>query len=86
MLAAHEGRSLPRSAHDEADYPAARAIADALAWADVYLLSDLDESIVEDLGVIPLTKPADARRLIEAADSIAVVSQADRGRADVLDD
>ena len=56
-------------------------IAEALAWADVYLLSDLDEDAVDDLAMIPLCAPEEARRLAQASPSCLVVSHAERTRA-----
>lgn len=86
MLAANEGRSLPREARAHADGPAAQAVANALAWADVYLLSRLDEQVVEDLGIIALAAPTEAARLARSAESLAIVSQADRAGATALED
>jgi hypothetical protein len=54
--------------------------------ADVYLLSALADDLVEDLGMIPLSRPAEALRLAAASDSCLVVSQADRTRAVVIDE
>jgi hypothetical protein len=83
----------PRTAHaalkgaeGEPDYPAARRLADALAWADVYLASDLDENQVEDLGMVALGKPSEARRLAAAADSCLIINQADLTRVELSDD
>jgi hypothetical protein len=75
-----------RGAEGEADYPAARLLASSLAMADVYLLSALADDLVEDLGMIPLSRPSEALRLAAASDSCLVVSQADRTRAVVLDE
>lgn len=86
MLAANEGRSLPRDARGHDDHAAAHAIAEALAWADVYLLSKLDESTVEDLGIIALAAPAEAARLARVADSVTLVSHADRAGAQVSEE
>ena len=66
--------------------PAAQAVANALAWADVYLLSRLDEQVVEDLGIIALAAPTEAARLARSAESLAIVSQADRAGATALED
>lgn len=76
----------PKGAEGELDYPAARRLAHALAWADVYLASDLDENQVEDLGMIALGKPSEARRLADAADSCLIINQADLTRVEVIDD
>jgi hypothetical protein len=65
------------------DYAAARQVAQALAWADVYLLSALGDDAVDDLSMIALDRPEDARRLAALCDSCLVVSQADQVRARV---
>jgi lactate racemase len=65
----------------DADYLAARRLAESLAWADVYLHSALDPDHVEDLGLIALGRPEEARKLVSAAPSCLLVSQADRTRA-----
>lgn len=68
------------------DYPAARQLAAALAWADVYLLSKLGQDVVEDLSMVPLDRPEEARRLASVAASCVVVSHADLVRASVADE
>ena len=70
----------------DADYLAARRLADSLAWADVYLHSALDPGLVEDLGLIALGRPEEARKLASAAPSCILISQADRTRALVTSD
>ncbi len=52
-----------KGAETEADFPVAMAIAKALAWADLYLLSNLGEDAMEDLGFIPLNRPEEALKL-----------------------
>ncbi len=63
------------------DYPAARQLAAALAWADIYLYSGLDPEVVDDLSLIPLDRPEEARKLAATAASCTLLSQADRTRA-----
>ena len=63
------------------DYPAARRIAEATAWADVYLHGAVDPDLVEDLAMIPLDRPEEARKLAASAPSVILMSQADRTRA-----
>lgn len=70
----------------ESDHEAAHQIAQALAWADVYLLSALERDLVEELSMIPLDRPEETRRLVSVSGSCLVVSQADLGRAWVADD
>lgn len=72
-----------RGHESEADYPAARLLARALAWADVYLLSALGQDTVENLSMIPLDRPEEAGRLAALSGSCLVLSHADRARASV---
>jgi hypothetical protein len=80
------GPSLLKGTENEIDYPAALRLAEALAWADVYLFSRLDESSVEDLGMIALGRPSEAARLAQASDSCYIVSRAEATRALVDED
>jgi nickel-dependent lactate racemase len=70
-----EGMAAIKGAQDERDYQAARALAKALEWADVYLSSDLPDDVIEDLGIIPLSRPRDAQRLLVNAYSCAIISR-----------
>ena len=70
-----------RGLEHEADYPAADAIARAAAWADVFLASALDPQTVEDLGMTPLERPDQARRLVAQAYSCTFVDRAEIARA-----
>jgi nickel-dependent lactate racemase len=74
------GRALSalRGHEGETDYIAARQLALALAWADVYVLCALSEGTVEDLSMIALERPEEARRLAALSNSCILVSQADR--------
>ncbi len=71
-LRGHEG---------DPDYSAARKLAAAIARADVYLYSGLDRDLVDDLAMIPLDRPEEARKLASAAASCTFLGQADRTRA-----
>jgi hypothetical protein len=62
------------------DYQAARTIAEATARADVYLHSNLDPDLVEDLGLIAIDRPEEARKLATAAPTCILIGQADRTR------
>jgi lactate racemase len=75
-----------RESVGEPDYPAALQLANALAWADVYLLSSLEDQVVEDLSMIPLGGPNEARRLAGGAASCLFLSQAELARAEVKDE
>lgn len=75
-----------KGAEAEPDYVAARQLARALAWADVYLLSGFDEQDVEALGIVALAKPPEAGRLAASAASVTFVSRAERTRAEVADE
>jgi hypothetical protein len=67
----------------EADSVSGRRLAGVLAWADVYLLSGLDREVVEDLSMVPLEHPDEARRLVARSPSVLVVGQAELTRATV---
>ena len=56
-----------RGFESDPDSVAARRLARVLAWADVYLLSGLDHELVEDLSMIPLSRPQEARKLVGTA-------------------
>ncbi len=82
------GAENPRSALNrlrgreaDPDYGAARRLASTLAWADVYLHSNLEADIVEELGLIPIDRPGEARKLAATAASCTILSHADRTRA-----
>ena len=82
------GAENPRSAltrlrgHEaDPDYLAARRIAEAAALADIYLYSALDPDVVEDLAMIPLDRPEEARKLAAAAPTCLLIAHADRTRA-----
>jgi hypothetical protein len=64
----------------EEDYQVALALAEALAAGKVYLYSALDEELVEDLGMVPLSRPDEAARLIARGRRCILVDQADRTR------
>ncbi len=70
----------------EPDYVAAKQIATALAWADIYLASGLDADTVEDLAIIPLGRPEEARKLASSAASLIVLNAAERTRCFVRDE
>ncbi|GAC1448523.1 MAG: hypothetical protein NVSMB9_31800 [Isosphaeraceae bacterium] len=70
-----------RGCESEEDYPFARLIAQAIAWADIYLLSALDGYLVEELSMIPLERPEEAGRLTKLCGSCLLVSHADRAKA-----
>ena len=72
-----------RGREADPDYPTARRLAAALAWADVYLHAELDPDLVDGLGMIPLDRPEEARRLAANAPSCTLLSQADRTLARV---
>ena len=57
----------------------------ALAWADLYLLSNADPDEVEDLGLIPLENAEQAARLAKSSPSTLTLSQADRTLASARD-
>jgi hypothetical protein len=63
------------------DYIVARQLAHALSWADVFLYSELGESVTEDLSIHPLDRPDHARKLVEKSGSCLFVSHAELTRA-----
>ncbi len=72
------GQARLKGHETDTDYPAAQKLVDALAWADIYLLSKLGQDLVEDLSMIALDRPEEARRLAAVAESCLIVSQADQ--------
>ena len=68
------------------DYLAARRMAQALAWADVFILSGLDSELIDDLSLVVLENPEQARRLVAKSGSCTFVSQAERTRASVREE
>ncbi len=80
------GPSALRGHESDRDFAVARQVAQALAWADVYLLSRLGSNDVEDLSMIPLDRPEEARRLANVSGSCLLVSHADLARAIVADE
>jgi len=70
--------------HEEAeDYQTARSLARALAWADLFVYSALEPQVVEDLSIIPLQHPEQARRLVANSGSCSFMSQAELTQAEV---
>ncbi len=78
------GQDSLRGAENEPDYPTALAFARATAWADVFLASALDPQTVEDLGMTPLERPEQARRLAAQAHSCTLLSRAELTRAHAI--
>jgi len=66
-----------RGHESDDDYLVARYLAQALAWADVFLLSSLPEQVVEDLFLVALESPEQARRLVAKSGSCLFVSRAE---------
>jgi len=75
------GVSALRGHEADADFLVACRIASALAWADVFLLSGLDRELAEELSLIPLERPEQARRLVAASGSCSFVSHGELTRA-----
>lgn len=65
------------------DIREATRILRALEWANIYLLSKLDTTVVEDLFMMPLESPGEVRRLLESASRCLFVEGAQHvsGRA-----
>jgi hypothetical protein len=62
---------------DSDDYAIARQLATSLAWADVFLYSDLEQQLVEDLAIVPLERLEAARRLVARSGSAVLLSHAE---------
>ncbi|MEO6812035.1 MAG: lactate racemase domain-containing protein [Isosphaeraceae bacterium] len=82
----HDRRAALADAKDAPDFAAARRLIAALSRADVYLLSSLTDDQADDLGMIPLGRPEEARRLAVTADSCLLVSHANRTRVELTDE
>ena len=67
LCESHEPRDAIRLLREQSppDVIPAIQLADALDWADVYLLSKLREEVVEDLHLGPLSNERDVARLID---------------------
>jgi nickel-dependent lactate racemase len=65
------------------DLVEATQIAKAVDWAKVYLLSNLEDALAEDLFAVPLGNEQEAARLIESADRMAVIASAQHVYGDV---
>ena len=75
---AERGKSLLSGHESDEDFLVASRIAQAVSWADVFLYSGLARDIVEELSMVPIEKPEQARRLLAQGRSASFVSQADR--------
>jgi hypothetical protein len=64
------------------DLGAATALAKAVEWANVYLLSNLDPDLVEDMFMVPLANTEEVQRLIGGEDSIAIIGSGQHVSAD----
>jgi len=81
-----QGTARLKGHESDADHPSARQLVESLAWADVYLLSNLAQDVVEELSMIALDRPEEAKRLAAVASSCMVVSRADRVKVIVEDE
>ena len=67
---------MPGGARPTRRHAGGRAAGTALEQARVYLLSGLDESLVEDVGLVPLAGGADLARLAAQHTSCIVLANA----------
>jgi Lactate racemase N-terminal domain len=74
---AERGPALLHGHEKDDDFHIASRIAEAVAWADVFLCSGMDRELVEDLSMVSLEKPEQARRLVAQCRSATFVSAAD---------
>lgn len=72
-----DAAALLRGHESDDDSVIARQLAQALAWADIFLLSSLPEQIVEDLCLVALETPEQGRRLVAQSASCLFVSRAE---------
>ncbi len=63
----------------------ATRLAEAVDWADVYLLSRLDSDLVEDLFLIPLESTAEVDRLLSGEGTCVFINSAQHTFGQVLD-
>lgn len=68
------------------DLVCATQLADAVGWADVYLLSKLNNDRVEDLFMIPLETEQEVRRLLEREGSCAFIASAQSAFGRIIED
>jgi hypothetical protein len=54
----------------------ATELAEAVDWADVYLLSRLDSDLVEDLFMVPVESEAEVKRLLGLEDQVLFLASA----------
>ena len=71
---AERGPALLHGHQKDDDFHIALRIADAVAWADVFLYSGMDRELVEDLSMAALEKPDQGRRLVAQCRSATFVS------------
>jgi lactate racemase len=81
-----QAASLLRGHEGDGDFVAARRLARALSRADVFMLSDLPQRLVEDLGVVAIGYPEQARRIVAQSGSCLFVNQAELTRGVVRTD
>jgi lactate racemase len=77
------GLKLLRGHENDDDFHVAGRVAAAVSWSDVFLYSGMDRDLVEDLSIVPIEKPEQARRLVAQCHSALIVNQADRTAARV---
>jgi hypothetical protein len=68
------------------DYRVARRLARAMAWADLFIHSALEPQVVEDLSIVALERPEQARRLVANSGSTSFISRAELTLAEVEDE
>jgi hypothetical protein len=70
-----EGLRPLRKAAPEDLIPATQ-LAEAVDWADVYFLSQLDSDLVEDLFMVPIDSEAEVKRLLGREDQVLFLASA----------
>jgi nickel-dependent lactate racemase len=80
---AERGSTLLHGHEKDDDFRFASRVARAVSWADVFLYSRLPRDLVEELSMVPIDKPEQARRLVAQVHSASFLSFADRTRVEV---
>jgi nickel-dependent lactate racemase len=68
------------------DLGTATALAKAVEWANVYLLSNLEPDLVEDMFMVPMANTDEVQRLIGGEDSIAIIGSGQHVCSDAASD
>jgi len=76
----------PMRERGPSDFAAVSELASAVDWAGVYLLSNLDSNLVEDLFVVPVENEVEASRLLSGDETCVFLSSAHHACGRIGDD